>query len=96
MADEMMLQFDQLRIEYAHYMRVLRRHKIVTQWHQEVFDKLRRSVPSANFKFTDFALIATASGLTSQEGISVLFAHLLSETHHIVRRAGKYPTYRVN
>ena len=85
----------QLRAEFAYYVRFLRRREIVEQWHVSVFNNLRRAATAANFKYTDFASVAVSSGLKSKEGASAVFLHLLQTTNAIIRRPGKYPTYRV-
>lgn len=85
----------ELRGHYKHYLRVLRRKHIVEKWHAQVFEELRASEHATNFNYERFSQTAISAGLKAKENHVFVFLFLLQKAKTIIRRPGKYPTYRL-
>lgn len=85
---------NQLRAEYRHYMRVVRRLRIVEQFHRPVLDVLRSLNMTGKFTFPQLTSAAQSVGLTSNDGAVILFLHLRDVLKVIKKRNGA-PTRRM-
>jgi hypothetical protein len=85
----------ELRGHYKYYCRVLRRKHTVKIWHARVLEQLRASEHATNFNYDRFSQTAILAGLKAKESHVFVFLFLLQKAKTIVRRPGKYPTYRL-